>query len=196
MYASVYLSMTPRAPFFTLLLVVANLLSYALELVDGGQAACEAGGLIPARFLRSGDLEPLLSSMFLHDPEGFSHLAGNMIFLIIFGTIVESALGHLAFLGLYLAAGVVAGLSHVAVSPTAIEPMVGASGAIYAVIAVAAALRPRLLGFAVCFVALDIYRALTGTADAVAVGAHLGGFSTGVLFSLLANSTVKEARFA
>jgi membrane associated rhomboid family serine protease len=173
--------MRPRAPLFTLALVTACLLGYALELVDGGQVVCEAYGLVPAHFLRSGDLEPLLSSLFLHDPSGPYHLAGNMLFLVVFGALVEGAIGHLAFLGLYLAAGVGGGLLHVLVAPSAAIPLVGASGSIFGILAVAGILRPRLLGFVAAFASLNIYNAVTGGDEGVSFGAHLGGLFVGFL---------------
>lgn len=185
--------MRPRAPLFTLALVTTCLLGYLLELVDGGQTVCEAYGLIPARFLRSGDLEPLLSSLFLHDPTGPYHLAGNMLFLVVFGALVEGALGHLAFLGLYLAAGVGGGLLHVLVAPSASIPLVGASSALFGLLAVAGALRPRLLGFVIAFASLNVYNAFTGSEEGVSFGAHLGGLFVGFVVVAAMKATGSEA---
>jgi membrane associated rhomboid family serine protease len=180
------------APFFTLLLIVVNLAVYALELVDGGQATCEAYGLIPAQFVRSGDLEPLFSSLFLHDPNGLSHLLGNMAFLAVFGSLVERSLGSFRFLALYLAAGVLGGLMHVLVAPGATVPLVGASGAIFGVLAVAGALRPRLMGFVVAFVGINVWNAFTGSDGGVSFGAHLGGFFAGFVVVALLKATDSE----
>ena len=66
--------------------------------------------------------------MFLH--AGFMHLAGNMLFLWIFGDNLEDEMGHLGFLLFYLAAGLGAGLIHVITGPNSVVPTVGASGAI------------------------------------------------------------------
>jgi membrane associated rhomboid family serine protease len=184
------------APVVTLLLVATNLLAYALELASGGQAPCEAYGLVPARFMRTGAVEPLFSSLFLHDPESLIHLGGNMAFLVLFGVIVEQALGHLSFLGVYLLAGAAGGLLHVFVGPASTEPLVGASGAIFGIIAVAGVLRPRLMGFVAAFVGINVFHAFTGGDGNVSFGCHIGGFCVGFLVVLLlkaCNSEVLEA---
>src|SRR5512143_208355 len=168
-------------PLVTLLLVAANVFAYSLELGAGGQRVCDAYGLVPARFVHEGALAPLVSSMFLHDPASLIHLGGNMAFLALFGVIVEQALGSLSFAGLYLLAGVAGGLFHVFVGPSSNVPLVGASGAIFGVIAVAAVVRPRLLGFAAAFVGLNVWNAFTGGDGDVSFGCHIGGFAGGFL---------------
>ncbi|SRR6056297_292216 len=72
--------------------------------------------------------ETFLTSMFLHG--GPLHLAGNMLFLWIFGDNLEEEMGHAGFLGFYLAGGLVAAYLQVAADPGSPVPMVGASGAI------------------------------------------------------------------
>jgi membrane associated rhomboid family serine protease len=180
------------APVVTLFLVLANLAAYVLELASGGQATCEAYGLVPAQFMRTGALGPLFSSLFLHDPSSLIHLGGNMAFLVLFGVIVEKALGHLGFLGVYLLAGAAGGLLHVAVGPSATEPLVGASGAIFGLIAVAAVIRPRLLGFASAFVLLNVFHALFGGGENVSFGCHIGGFTAGFIVVLLLKACDSE----
>ena len=71
---------------------------------------------------------PLLTASFLH--AGFAHLAGNLLFLWIFGNALSEAAGRVAFLVLYVLAGVTAVLVHVRTNPGSEIPMVGASGAI------------------------------------------------------------------
>lgn len=70
----------------------------------------------------------LISSQFLHG--GFLHIAGNMLFLWIFGNNVEDRLGHVRFLVFYLACGVLAGLTQWFFSAYSTTPSLGASGAI------------------------------------------------------------------
>ena len=70
----------------------------------------------------------LITSQFLHG--GFLHLAGNMLFLWIFGNNVEDQLGHVKFLLFYLTCGVLAGLAQWFFSQTSQVPSLGASGAI------------------------------------------------------------------
>jgi membrane associated rhomboid family serine protease len=81
-------------------------------------------GLVPAAFSASG----VLTSMFVHG--GFGHLAGNMLFLWIFGDNIEDRLGHARYVLFYLGAGVVAALAQTAMDPASEVPMVGASGAV------------------------------------------------------------------
>ena len=92
-------------------------------MLAGGLPPCEAYGLVPARWT----LGSLLFGMFLHDPDHLSHIVGNVACLAFAGFIVERAIGHLAFLVLYLTAGICGGLLHVLVDPNSLEPMVGAS---------------------------------------------------------------------
>ncbi|OUS22244.1 rhomboid family intramembrane serine protease [Litorivita pollutaquae] len=70
----------------------------------------------------------LISSMFLHG--GVMHLAGNMLFLWIFGDNLEDKMGHMAYLAFYLVCGIGAGLAQVLSEPSSAVPTVGASGAI------------------------------------------------------------------
>jgi len=79
----------------------------------------------------SGDAAPLVTlftSLFLHG--NLTHLIGNMIFLIVFGTNVEHALGGIRFALYYLAWGVVAGVAQIFVDPGSNIPVIGASGAV------------------------------------------------------------------
>lgn len=73
-------------------------------------------------------LAALFTSMFLHG--GLLHLAGNMLFLWIYGDNVEHRLGRLGYLAAYLGSGVAATLVHAAFALDSPTPMVGASGAI------------------------------------------------------------------
>lgn len=175
--------MASRTPLITLVLVAANLLAFSAELAGGGYSVCAAYGLVPARFMASGEVAPIFSSLFLHDPSRLFHLGGNMAFLAIFGALVERGVGHIRFAALYVAAGVLGALLHVVVDPSATTPLVGASGAIFGVLAVAGVLQPRLLGFVLGFGALNIWHAFAGDAGDVSFGCHLGGLMAGALFA-------------
>ncbi|MFY9301314.1 MAG: rhomboid family intramembrane serine protease [Candidatus Nitrosotenuis sp.] len=74
----------------------------------------------------------LLSSIFLHG--GLMHLAGNMLFLWIFGDNIELKFGRAKFLGIYIIWGIVAGLANIAGDFNSPIPAVGASGAISGVL--------------------------------------------------------------
>jgi membrane associated rhomboid family serine protease len=73
-----------------------------------------------------------VTAMFLHG--GLAHLLGNMIFLLVFGNNVEDRLGHVRFVVFYVVGGIVATVAFVAIRPDSVMPMVGASGAIAAVL--------------------------------------------------------------
>lgn len=185
-----------RLPLVTLVLVALNLLAYLLELAAGGPAFCQAHGFVPARFMRDGDLGPALSSMFLHDPAGLVHLGGNMVCLAAFGAAVERALGSLRFTVLYFAAGVGGALAHAAVCPHATDALVGASGAIFGVLAAAGMLYPRTVGFVGAYAAFNIVSVILGTGGSVAVGAHVGGFVVGYFLTrVLFARTFRAFRF-
>ena len=178
----------------TLLLVAANVLAYLLELGAGGQAVCGAYGLVPARFVRSGDLGPVFSSMFLH--ANLTHLVGNLVFLAVFGAIAEIELGGTWLTVLYFMSGVSGALLHVAVDPRASNAMVGCSGCVFGLIALVAARRPRFLGFALAFGVIEIWHALNGSEASVSFGAHLGGLAAGVFFAAIMRLAEKARSFA
>jgi len=143
---------------------------------------------------------PLLTSMFLHS--GFLHLAGNMLFLWIFGDNVEDAFGHLPYLFFYLTCGIGAELLHVLFNFDSTIPALGASGAISGVMGAYMVLYPReriltlvfifvvpipavfILGYWFLLQFLAGIDALGASAKGgVAVWAHVGGFLLGVLLT-------------
>jgi rhomboid family protein len=77
---------------------------------------------------------------FLHG--SWVHLAGNMIFLWVFGDDVEAATGHIRFVLFYLLCGIAGGLAHIASDPGSLTPVVGASGAVSGILAAYLMLRP------------------------------------------------------
>jgi rhomboid family protein len=113
-------------PYVTISLVVINALVFLYELSLGDQVNefMFDFGLVPAYFSWAS----VLTSMFLHG--GFLHVAGNMLYLWIFGDNVEDQMGHGRFLAFYLLCGVAAALGQTLTVPDSMVPMVGASGAI------------------------------------------------------------------
>ena len=114
-------------PIVTIVLIVINILVFLFEfsLDDYTRNAFIAVyGLTPEHF----HFVNIFTSMFLHG--GWFHVLGNMWFLWIFGDNIEDILGHGKYLLFYLACGVVAALSQVAINFDSRVPMVGASGAI------------------------------------------------------------------
>jgi membrane associated rhomboid family serine protease len=127
-------------PGVTVTLIVLNVLAYLLGLMltdDGRDAFLLTFGLIPAYF----SVTAMFTSMFVHG--GFAHLAGNMLFLWIFGDNVEDRLGHGRFIAFYLMCGVTAAVAQTALNVNSLVPMVGASGAIAGVMGAYLVLYPH-----------------------------------------------------
>jgi len=118
-----------RVPWVTYTLIGLNVAAYALT----GPEAAPRWGMIPDH----PHFFALLTGLFLHTSP--SHLIGNMIFLWVFGPHVEEALGREAFLALYLGGGIAASLLHMSIvllrGQETSAPLVGASGAISAILA-------------------------------------------------------------
>ena len=100
-------------------------------------------GLIPSDLFGSPfrEIPNLISSSFLHGSP--LHLVSNMFFLYVFGDNVENRLGHFGFLGFYLFGSIIAGLVHANFASSSSVPMVGASGAVSAVLGAYIFLFPR-----------------------------------------------------
>ena len=132
-----------RTPLITIGLIVINVLVYLNQLTLPPRAAVRfvyLYGLIPVEISQWQLLVPhpvplygtILTSMFVHG--GLFHLAGNMLYLWIFGDNVEDRLGRFRFLLFYLLSGVGAAAAQILSDPHSKIPMVGASGAISGVL--------------------------------------------------------------
>jgi membrane associated rhomboid family serine protease len=127
-------------PGVTITLIVINVLIYLFQLMltdRGHDAFIVAFGVVPAYFT----FLSVFTSMFVHG--GLAHLAGNMLFLWIFGDNVEDRLGHGRFLAFYLICGFIAAISQTVLTPESLVPMVGASGAIAGVMGAYIVLYPH-----------------------------------------------------
>src|SRR5919197_2957796 len=126
-------------PVVTISLIAVNILVFIYELSLGRDvdAFTLYYGLVPAAF----SWVAVFTSMFLHG--GFMHVAGNMLYLWIFGDNVEDRMGHGRFLVFYLLCGVAAALAQTITAPDSVVPMVGASGAIAGVMGAYFVLYPR-----------------------------------------------------
>lgn len=163
-------------------LIAANVVMYFVSLLD--PVIPRALLLIPAQI----PLRPwtIVTYMFLH--AGLLHIFFNMLMLFFFGPRLEAKLGGQRFLTLYLVSGFLGALLSLFTPQAAI---VGASGAVYGVMAAFALLWPRekvLLYFLfpieirvlmVAFVALSVFFVVTGGNSGIAHFAHLGGFLGG-----------------
>jgi membrane associated rhomboid family serine protease len=140
---------TRRTPIINYLLIAANIIVFLLQWMSG--EVSDRFMLVPANFLAAptdpGNLLDIFTSMFMH--AGLLHLAGNMLYLWIFGDNVEDRLGSLPYLIFYLVGGVLASLAHIFTNPASTVPVVGASGAIAAVLGAYLVLYPqsRILTF-------------------------------------------------
>jgi membrane associated rhomboid family serine protease len=122
-----------RVPYVTLLLIGANVAVFLIGLatLQSDQALAMYYydyAMIPLRLSQGENPAALITSIFLHG--GFMHLAGNMLFLWIFGDNLEDEMGHLPFALFYLVCGIGASLAQFATDPVSPVPTVGASGAI------------------------------------------------------------------
>src|ERR1044071_3715385 len=126
-------------PVVTNSLIAINVLVFLFELSLGRNVDQFTlyWGLVPAAF----SWVTVVTSMFLHG--GFLHVAGNMLYLWIFGANVEDRMGHGRFLVFYLLCGVAAALAQTISQPDSVVPMVGASGAIAGVMGAYFVLYPK-----------------------------------------------------
>ncbi len=155
----------------------------------------------------------LVTSMFMHG--GVAHIAGNMLYLWVFGDNLEHRMGHIRYLVFYLVCGLLASLSHVFLSSflgkDLLIPSLGASGAISGVLGGYILLFPKnevrvfvlrsimtvpayvTLGFWILLQVISGFGMLGGTEQGgVAYAAHIGGFIAGLLLVKLFAGSVKE----
>lgn len=141
----------------------------------------------------------LLATMFLHGSP--AHLFGNLLFLWVFGNDIEHRWGRGRYLLLYVVGGIVASLAHVLSDPDSTVPMIGASGAIAAVMGAYLVCYPAnrvktiiFFGFLLLRKVKAVWLLLTwlalqllliGGGSGIAWAAHVGGFLFGVLLGLL-----------
>jgi len=210
-------------PFVTIGLIVLNVLVflYQASIGMGSERAAEAFimefGAVPCRVTGAcavpGDfpspIATIFTSMFMHG--GLFHIAGNMLYLWIFGDNVEDTLGHGRFLLFYLLSGVAAALAQIVMNPDSRIPMVGASGAVSGVLGAYLLLFPYarvlvllIFGFFVRMVRwpativlgfwivvqflnglITVSLAAGGAGGGTAWFAHIGGFLAGIVLLFL-----------
>jgi membrane associated rhomboid family serine protease len=195
-------------PVVTIGLIVACMAVYLWELSLAPAdvpAAITLLGFMPARVFAAESFEggtwvspvgSIFTAMFLHGD--FWHLAGNMLYLWIFGDNVEDRVGRLRFIVFYLICGAIAALVQALPDMRSTVPMIGASGAVSGVLGAYVVLYPRanvlvaapflLLRVPALFVlglwflgqVLSSLMAEEG-AGGVAFLAHVGGFIAGAI---------------
>ncbi|MEY2399216.1 MAG: hypothetical protein QOJ00_2390 [Actinomycetota bacterium] len=140
----------------------------------------------------------LLLSMFLH--AGLLHLGGNMLYFWVFGNNVEDRMGVIPFLLFYVVGGIVATFGHIALDPNSTVPVVGASGAIAAVMGAYLVLYPKARVHTAIILGIILFRPIPAwvvlgfwfisqfivdPTSGVAWAAHVVGFAFGVLVALV-----------
>ncbi|WP_347265735.1 rhomboid family intramembrane serine protease [Paracoccus sp. (in: a-proteobacteria)] len=192
-----------RTPHVTLALIMLNV---AMFLLTAPWAGGEVGlwhrlALYPAAIAHGRWLWGLLTHMFLH--AGIMHIAGNMLFLWVFGDNLEDQMGPWGFLAFYLACGLAAAAGEIAADPAGTVPMVGASGAIAGVMGGYLLMFPRarveVIAIIVIIIrrfvipawvlllawfALQVYSGARMADDGVAYVAHAAGFLAGIALAL------------
>jgi len=217
------------APIVNRAIVFSNITMFVTQIALGSRAEqiIQTFGYIPARLVHPSVWQyswwevaiTLVSSLFLHG--GFVHLAGNMIYLWVFGGAVEDALGHLRYFFFYLACGAAGSLLHTMIFPLSVIPSIGASGSIAGVLGAFLVLRPRarivtlfplviywamaevraVLFLPVWFL-MQFFNGFLSLASAarsqeaagVAWWAHVGGFLFGALFAAIYRGARKRAK--
>jgi membrane associated rhomboid family serine protease len=210
-----------RFPIVNYALILANIVVFVYEVAQGNLEQCfqVAYSAVPYAITHGQTVatgcpisEPspvyltLITSMFLH--ANLLHIAGNMLYLWIFGDNVEDALGHIPYLLFYLFCGLVANIAQIAIAPNSLVPSLGASGAIAGVLGAYVVFYPaakvRTLIFLGIFVTLarlsaiiviglwfvyqlvEVFLSYNQAADAgVAYMAHVGGFLAGLIIAIL-----------
>ena len=190
----------------TLGIAAATALAWAIVSILGhSEAAVIWGGFIPIRLSDLGGDEMLapawatpLTATFVH--AGFVHLAMNLLVFLFCGRSVENILGPGAMLVLYVTGAYLAAAAEYAAGPNGVTPMVGASGAVSAVIGAYAMLFGRnrvkvsnqtvafwlnALWLAAAFILLQLIVGLTFETSGMrlAVFAHIGGFIAGLILT-------------
>ncbi|TVR70519.1 MAG: rhomboid family intramembrane serine protease [Sphaerobacteraceae bacterium] len=205
-----------RFPWFTILFLIINLavFGYQVMLATTGEidGFIERWGFYPADFWAGERLYTAVTAVFLHG--GVLHIVSNMIFLGIFGPNVEDQLGRRTYFVFYLVGGVVASIAYALAFPDMDAPLVGASGAIAAVLGGYVLLFPRamvrsllfvgpfitagrvaaiiLIGFWFLIQVVQSVVSVLAIADTgnVAFLAHAAGF----VFGIIAVGAIREAR--
>lgn len=190
-----------RTPWITRGLIALNVMIFLATMpwAGGLVGLWGMGALYPAAIIQGDWLHGLITHMFLH--AGLMHIAGNMLFLWVFGDNMEEQLGHLGFLLFYLLGGLAAAGAQILADPFSTVPMVGASGAIAAVMGGYLLMFPRAR-IDVLFIIVILVRIIpipawivlgvwfglqllngsaAGSEGGVAYWAHAGGFAAGVV---------------
>lgn len=207
-----------HTPFFSYSFIALNILIFlyqaSLSMPELNNFVMEYGA-IPREVMNGQDQFTLITSMFLHG--GWMHLIGNMLFLWVFADNIEATVGSFKFLIFYVLGGIAAVFGHIYFNVNSNVPMIGASGAISAVLGAYIVMYPhsrvKVLVFffssfrilAVFFLGFWIVQQIisgmgdlnsVGEATGVAWWAHIGGFAFGVIAGLFFKISTPKAQLA
>ncbi len=173
-------------------------------LQQGDTESCVHDDTTPPVFPDKNVYLALLYSMFLHG--SVLHIAGNMLFLWVFGNNIEDRMGAPAYIAFYLASGLVASAAHILVQPNSTIPVVGASGAVAGVMGAYLVLFPhvRIRTLLIYILIRDVQarwllgfwfvmQFFTNPSAGVAWVAHVGGFVFGALVALALRDRLRGA---
>jgi len=201
-----------KKQYVTITLIAINVLAWLFLTVSPeqtGQLAAIGLGYIPSTIYDIAERGPgqiivpdyatYITYAFLHGD--FMHLAGNMLFLWVFGDNVEDALGHFRFLVFYLLCAVAGAWLHGIIDTSSQVPLIGASGAIAGVVTAYLLLHPRVKVWVlilmrlplkipawipiVLWIAFQFLMFFAGGEDQVSWAAHVGGIVAGAVLTLL-----------
>lgn len=177
-------------PVVTYSLIAACVLIYGLQWITG-QALTQAWTYYPPWTVA----EPwrMITSTFLHSPNTFLHLLFNMYSLFIFGPVIESLVGRVRFLVLYLVSGFAGSVAVLLMAPGI--AVVGASGAIFGLMGAYFVITRHLgRGQTQVFIVIALNLVIGFVIPGVAWQAHLGGLIAGVAVSLVYVATRRRAQ--
>ncbi|MGV9172838.1 MAG: rhomboid family intramembrane serine protease [Promethearchaeia archaeon] len=190
--------------YVSLSIIIINIIVFIVQLVDPeGLLFIEEAAFIPAEFFAGIKIWTIITSMFMHG--GIFHILMNMIFFYVVSDNCEKAMGHGLFLFSYLISGICAALMHgfmALLDPQlANTPTLGASGAIFGIIAVYGILFPnnklafwfrffiiqmKAKYFVIVYFLIQVaYGFLLWGASSTAYFAHIGGFIAGAVIALI-----------
>jgi len=202
-----------HVPLVTAGLIGLNAAVFVLEILSG-EPFIHQWSLVPAAIVAGKGWITMVTAMFLH--AGWAHILGNMVFLWTFGPQIEDVMGRGRYLVFYLLGGLAATVAQIAASPVSTIPILGASGAIAAVMGAFLITFPRdrirtllifgwfitvrlipaaaLVGF--WFVAQlfsELGALATVQTGGVAYVAHIGGFVMGMITARLFEDSARLA---
>jgi len=185
----------------TYYLIAANLIAFILQISIRGFT--EIFALTPA-IAASGAYWQFFTYMFMHG--GITHIFINMFVLAIFGMQFESAIGSRRFLLLYLASGIFSSFFYMMLTGESMIPMLGASGAVFAILTAFAFKFPNqiiFIGFffpmpakyaVILFAIIELFSGVFDLQMGVANFGHLGGIIAGLLIMLYWRNKDKSRR--